>query len=511
MKGKVWLIGAGPGDAGLLTQKAADVLKEADVIVYDALVSLEILCQLPPSTRKIHVGKRAGHHSTSQEAINQLLIDEALQGNQVARLKGGDPFVFGRGGEELELLVENEIPYEIIPGITSAIAAPAYAGIPVTHRAYTSSFHVITGHAKTGNEDRTDYAALVQMNATLIFLMGVGQLSHICSRLIEEGMDPETPAAIVENGTLNCQRQLLSTVQCLADEAEEKAFHAPSVIVIGKVAGLMDAFSWLSSLPLAGYQCIVTRPKSQSSQLTSLLRQKGAHVLELPAIEIQTDFGCQEEYHRVVQDICSNFFEENWIVLMSPSDVEVFFQLLMQSEFDLRSLGQRTRWAVIGSRTAEELKKHGIQADLIPENANRAALAKKLQKSVGVSSKVFIFKGNQGSSIVAETMASCGIPCEELVIYQTHIGMDIAFAGQVLEEARKPGTVVMFTSASCVEGFVQTLGKTEDYTKIQAICVGPQTAEKAMEYHMQTLTAKTASIEGMVDMIDHTIVKSEES
>ena len=194
-QGKVWLVGAGPGDGGLLTVKGAQVLSKAEVVIYDALVSLEILCMIPVSAQAIYVGKRAGEHSMSQESINQLIADEALKGKRVVRLKGGDPFVFGRGGEEIEVLQEWGIDYEIVPGITSAIAAPAYAGIPVTHRDFTSSFHVVTGHARKGGQDRTDYGALARMDATLVFLMGVGQLEEIAAKLIENGLDPETPAA----------------------------------------------------------------------------------------------------------------------------------------------------------------------------------------------------------------------------------------------------------------------------------------------------------------------------
>ncbi|MBR6683588.1 MAG: uroporphyrinogen-III C-methyltransferase, partial [Firmicutes bacterium] len=337
-KGKVWLVGAGPGDAGLLTQKAAKLLQMADVIVYDALISLEILCQIPMATPKIYAGKRAGQHSMSQHEINQLLVKEALSGKKVVRLKGGDPFVFGRGGEEIEVLIEHGIPFEVVPGITSAIAAPAYAGIPVTHREYTSSFHVVTGHVQTGYESRVDYEALVKLNATLVFLMGVGSVDEIAAKLIGNGMKPDTPAAIIENGSAPFQRQVLSTIEQLPEEIKVQKFGSPAIILVGGVAGLMKDFHWLDALPLFGKQCIVTRAADSSQEFSDRLREKGAHVVQLPMIDIQLKEDSQELLAAALQDMRTNFFAENWIVLSSPHDVDCFFQLFAESDMDLRDL-----------------------------------------------------------------------------------------------------------------------------------------------------------------------------
>lgn len=502
VSGKVWLVGAGPGDAGLLTQKGAQVLRKADVIIYDALVSLEILCSLPVSAQKIYVGKRAGAHTMPQEEINQCILEEALAGKQVVRLKGGDPFVFGRGGEELELLQQHRIPYEVVPGITSAIAAPAYAGIPVTHREYTSSFHVITGHARKGGEDRVDYAALARMDATLIFLMGVGQLSRISQRLIEAGMHPDTPAAIIENGTMPVQRQLLSTIQALPEEAAKEKYQAPSVILVGKTAGLMNAFQWLKTQPLFGKQCIVTRPAESGAALAEILREKGAHVILLPMLEIRRKEESREDLAAALQNMTTNFFAENWIVLSSPHDVEVFFELFAESPYDMRDLGRRVHWAVVGKRTAQTLRRYGIQADLIPKMAYGEALAGELRRRIGLSSKVYVFKGNLAGSEVYDAMTGCGVPCEELVIYETLAASEAEFAERILEEAGRPYTYTTFTSASCVEGFVQSMGRKQDYSAVKALCIGQKTAERAAAYGMQVLVAREPSIASMVEFLE---------
>lgn len=282
--GKVWLVGAGPGDAGLLTVKAKEVIEQADVIVYDALVSLEILSQIPSACRLIDVGKRSGNHPVPQAGINQILLDEAEKGRRVVRLKGGDPFLFGRGGEEVEALVEKKIPYEVVPGITSAIAVPAYAGIPVTHRDLASSLHIVTGHARRDGTSRINYFALAEMDATLVFLMGISAMEEICSGLREAGMPGETPAAVLEKGTTSGQRQVISTLDCLCQDAASAEIGTPAIIVVGEVCLLGEAFEWAERRPLAGRQILITRPRLSASRLGGRLRELGAQVVEVPSI-----------------------------------------------------------------------------------------------------------------------------------------------------------------------------------------------------------------------------------
>ena len=500
-QGKVWLVGAGPGDAGLLTRKGYAVLQQADVVVYDALVSLEILSEIPEAAQKMYVGKRAGHHTVGQDEISRLLAEQAKKGNFVVRLKGGDPFVFGRGVEEAAVLKEEGIVYEVVPGISSAIAAPAYAGIPVTHRDAASSFHVITGQTRKGGEERVDYKRLAHLEGTLVFLMGVQQLPHICQRLQEEGMDPNTPAAIIENGTTYKQRQLLATLAALPEKAQENHFQSPSVILIGKTALFMQKLEWQSTLALRGKQCIVTRPRAQAERLSKRLEAEGAHVIYLPSIDLRPIEKKQGEFNLLLEEMSHNFFEENWIVLSSPSDVEIFFQMFAKSEQDIRSIGNRTRWAVIGKRTEETLRQRGIRADFVPELYEAAALADGLRRKISASGKVYVFKSERGSSAVYEEMTACGIPCEQLAIYQTVLEEESALAEEMCTAADAPNSYVMFTSASCVDGFCQTLGETRDFSAVQAVCIGEKTAEEAKKRGMQTHVAKEATVEAMVELL----------
>ena len=259
-QGKVWLVGAGPGDIGLFTLKGMEVLSQAEVVVYDSLVGQGVLAKVPSSARLINVGKRADKHTMPQEQINQVLLEEAQKGYRVVRLKGGDPFLFGRGGEELELLTANGIPYEVVPGVTSSIAVPAYNGIPVTHRDFCSSVHIITGHRRAGKEYDIDFQALVNAKGTLVFLMGIAALNDICQGLLNAGMDPEMPAAVLQKGTTSDQKRVVATVATLKEEVERQGIETPAIIVVGKVCRLSEEFGWYERLPLADWKVLVTRP-----------------------------------------------------------------------------------------------------------------------------------------------------------------------------------------------------------------------------------------------------------
>ena len=269
-KGKVWLVGAGPSDMGLLTLKGKNLIEQADVVVYDALVSASILSMIPSSAQAIFVGKRAGNHPVPQEQINQILLEQAMQGKRVVRLKGGDPFLFGRGGEELELLIENGIDYEVVPGVTSAIAVPAYNGIPVTHRDYCSSVHIITAHSKKGGELKIDFEALCRLNGTLVFLMGVTAMPMICKGLLDAGMNPQMPAAILQQGTSAMQKKVVATISDLPEKAQQAQIQAPAVLVIGKVCALADHLGWTQKRALDGVRVILTRPKELISRMSTL-------------------------------------------------------------------------------------------------------------------------------------------------------------------------------------------------------------------------------------------------
>lgn len=352
--GKVWLVGAGPGDAGLFTLKGKEVLNQADVVVYDSLVGQGIMTMIPSRAKKINVGKRASNHTMPQEQINEVLLKEAKKGQKVVRLKGGDPFLFGRGGEELELLEEEQIPYEIVPGVTSPISVPAYNGIPVTHRDYCSSVHIITGHKKAGAEYDIDFEALVRTKGTLVFLMGVKALSDICQGLLKAGMDREMPAAILQKGTTARQKRIVATVSTLAEEVRRQGIETPAIIVVGKVCALADKFSWYEKLPLAGWKVLLTRPKDLISSMAGKLRRMGAEVLELPAIRTEPI-----EENPELEKAMEVLSEYQWLVFTSPTGVKVFFQQMKKYGKDIRSLGQ-AKVAAIGEGTRKKLEERGI-------------------------------------------------------------------------------------------------------------------------------------------------------
>lgn len=498
-KGKVWLVGAGPGDIGLLTKKAIEVIEQAEFIAYDALVGEEILCMLPEKAEKVSVGKRSGKHSIPQEETNRLILDEALKGKKVVRLKGGDPFVFGRGGEELELLVKYNIPFEVVPGITSAIAVPAYAGIPVTHREYTSSFHVITGHPQRGGRDRINYAALVKMDATLVFLMSVRSMGVVMENLMEAGMDPCMPAAVLEQGTRYCQRRIISTVGNLEKDAEKEEIQTPAIIVVGKVCALSKEFSWYEKRELSGRQIVVTRTRSKAGQLTRKLREIGAEVLEFPMID--TKPVCSECVD--LKDLWSEVpGREIWLTFTSPTGVETFFgTTLAEKKTDLRKLlrkGVELKFAAIGESTAKRVEDYGWQADLIPAIYNGKELGKKLSQTVGKNAVVYLLRAEESSEELTAELDERKIDYRDIAIYKTLCRQE-SYLRDVLIEKMEYGAIdyVTFTSASTVRGFVEVM-KGMDFSKVKALCIGEQTAREAEKYKMEIEISDRATIDGMV-------------
>ena len=349
-QGKVWLVGAGPGDIGLFTLKGMEILSQADVVVYDSLVGQGVLAKIPPSARLINVGKRADRHTMKQEQINQVLLEEAQKGYRVVRLKGGDPFLFGRGGEELELLTANGIPYEVVPGVTSSIAVPAYNGIPVTHRDFCSSVHIITGHRRAGREYDIDFQALVNTRGTLVFLMGIAALNDICQGLLDAGMDPKMPAAVLQKGTTSDQKRVVATVATLKEEVERQGIETPAIIVVGRVCQLSEEFGWYERLPLAGWKVLVTRPKGRSSRTADELRRKGAEVLELPSIRT-VPLEDQSRLHQALEKM----EQYQWLVFTSPTGAEVFFEKMFAEKKDIRCLSS-LKVAAIGQGTAKTLE-----------------------------------------------------------------------------------------------------------------------------------------------------------
>lgn len=516
MKGKVYLAGAGPGDAGLLTVKTAELLKTADVIVYDALISAEILSQIPDTAEKINVGKRADHHLVPQARINRILCEKAKEGKTVVRLKGGDPFVFGRGGEELELLVKDGILFEIVPGITSGISVPAYAGIPVTHRDHTSSFHVITGHARKDGVSRIDYEALVRLDATLVFLMGVTALPEICRSLTEAGMDEDMPAAVIQDGTLKSQKKVVSTVKKLPQAAKEAGIEAPAVIVIGRVCALSEAFAWTGKRTLGNMQVLVTRPDKKCSLLARKLRTLGAQVIELPAIRTEPvaeeaeKARIRAELLEMKERIRKPDGKTEWIVFTSAVGAECFFDILEREKLDIRDFW-RVRFAVIGEGTRRELLNHGIRADLMPEVYEAQRLGALLAGEIEKGDFVTVLRARHASGELLPPLLEKGAIVRDIPVYDTVLSADTVLREKITALLReKKIDYVTFTSASTVRGFAQMMGGTADAgeeketgfgeltAQTTALCIGRITEREAKAYGFRTVISEEATIESMI-------------
>ena len=490
MMGKVWLVGAGPGDAGLFTRKGYDVLQQADVVVYDALVGDGVLASVPRSARTIDVGKRAANHTMRQEDISRVLLDEALAGNKVVRLKGGDPFMFGRGGEELELLSEHGVPYEVVPGITSALAVPAYNGIPVTHRDFTSSLHIITGHKREGADYDIDFEALVRTRGTLVFLMGVRSLPDIMAGLLDAGMGADTPAAVLQEGTTAGQRRVVATVGTLADEAAKARIAAPAIIVVGGVCALADEFAWHEKLPLHGCKVVVTRPAELVSTMSDRLRALGGEVLEMPAIATVPIEG-NEALARAFEDLPLY----DWVVFTSPSGVRIFFEEMAKAGVDRRVF--MAEIAALGQGTAAELRKHGYIADIVPEEATGEALGALLAEVAEPGDKVLIPRARIGNKALVEALSACEV--DDVPTYDT-----VALAGGLVDVKSQfeQGRIfcVAFTSSSGVRAFAEA-NPDIDLPTVQAACIGEKARATAESLGMKTWMAEEATMERLAALI----------
>lgn len=485
---KVTLVGAGPGGRDLLTLRGAEVLQQAEVVVYDRLVSADILDLIPPDAERVDVGKENCHHRVPQECINEILVELAQTGKQVVRLKGGDCYLFGRGGEECEYLLKHGIPFEVVPGVTSALAVPAYAGIPVTHRDYCSSVHIITGHARAGKALEIDFSALVRTRGTLVFLMGLTVLPQIMQGLLAAGMEEDMPAAVISNGARGTQKKVIADISTLQGEVQAAGLQSPALIVVGKVCSLSASLDWFTPLPLHGKTIAVTRPRERMGTLSGKLRRLGANVLECPCIET-----VQLENSALLRYTLSEAWD--WVVLTSPAGVSAMVHALTQAGTDLRAL-YGMRFAVIGAGTAKALAQYGIQADLMPEIYDGVHLAQMLTQTVQPGEKVLILRAAQGTPELARILREADIPFADIPTYETRYHTDCA---ALLQQELTAGTLdaVTFTSASTVQGFVQAVGAS-DYTGFTALCIGEQTAAQASACGMKVKVAKKATIDSMI-------------
>lgn len=492
MKGMVTLVGAGPGDPGLLTVKGREALQNAQVVVYDRLVSPDILALVPEGAERIDVGKRAADHPVPQEEINRILLDKALEGKNVVRLKGGDPFLFGRGGEELELLSEHRVPFREIPGVTSAIAAPAYAGIPVTHRDWASSLHIVTGHARAGRALSIDFEALVRAGGTLVFLMGVSTLPDICAGLLAAGMDPDTPAAVVERGTTPAQRRVGATLSTLSQAARSAEVESPAVIVVGGVCALAEDFDWFGALPLKGRRVVVTRPRDRAGTLSQRLRELGADVWEYPCVETAPIVPCPR-----ASNALGRLEGYRWLCLTSPAGAACLWSLLESLGKDARALGG-VKLAAIGPGTAKALARYGLRADLVPGVYDAVHLGRALaERGEG---PVLLLRAEEGSPALTQALADAGIACEDIPVYTTRYENPRSDALRAALEAGEL-EVITFTSASTVKGFVSCVGPGADFSRMTGVCIGAQTAAEAERHGIKTAVAREATMDSLVEAV----------
>lgn len=486
-KGFVALVGAGPGNKGLLTLRGAELLQRAEVVVYDRLVSKDILNMIPETAEMINVGKASSHHLVKQEDINKILLEHGEKGKYVVRLKGGDPFVFGRGGEELELLAENNIDFEVVPGITSGISALAYAGIPITHRDFCSSLHIITGHAREGGKLNVPFEELVNLRGTLVFLMGVSSMPFLMEGLIQAGMNPDTKAAVVENGTRPNQRKIVATISTLVEAAEKNKIHSPAIIAVGEVCSLSDSFDWFMKRPLFGEKVIVTRPKDSMGTLADRLKDLGAEVIEYPCIETV-------EIESEISDIKAF----DMITFSSKTAVEIFFNKLFESGKDVRALGN-IKIGAVGTQTAAALKTYGIIADLIPQIFDGAHLGKLVAASIAKDEKVLVLNALKTNGELEEALQTAEINFKAVPLYDTvYTNPDSEEVKSQIED--KEVNWVMFTSASTVHGFVKSI-EGLNINNIKALCIGEQTLKVAKEYGFKCEVSDKATITSMLDKL----------
>lgn len=489
--GQVILVGAGPGDPELMTLGGRKAIEEADVVVYDRLVGREILSWIPETAERIDVGKESSHHTVPQERISEILLEKALEGKRVVRLKGGDPFLFGRGGEELELLAEHGVPFREIPGVTSAIAVSAYAGIPVTHRDCCSSVHIVTGHQREGKPLTIAFDALVKTGGTLVFLMGVSALGAICRGLLGAGMDPQTPAAVVERGATPEQRVTLASLLDLPDEAARRQVKSPAVIVVGKVCAYAERFDWYDALPLKGKCVIVTRPKDRAGTLSDRLRALGARVEEMPCIETAPCDPCPE-----LDEAIASIGDYAWLAFTSAAGVRTLMDYLDRTGRDVRALGG-IRIAAIGPGTAAELRANGLRADLVPAVSDGEHLGRALCEAEP-RGKVLILRAVLGGEDLTHELERGGVPYTDVRCYETRI---LSPDGQALRRLTEAGAMAAFTSASTVRGFAAALGEGTDCSGVLAACIGKQTEQEARRFGMRTITAREATLDALIERI----------
>ena len=476
MKGKVYLVGAGPGDPGLITLKGLECINRADVLIYDFLASSVLLKHASKNAEIIYVGKKGSDHTFSQESINALIVEKAKIGLTVTRLKGGDPFIFGRGGEEAEVLVQAGIPFEIVPGVTSAIAVPAYAGIPLTHRKFTSTLAFITGHEDpTKKESSIDWKALAKGIGTLVFLMGVKNLHHIREGLISHGMHPDTPAALVRWGTTAKQVTVTGTIDTIVELKNAKGIKPPAILVVGHVVGLREKMQWYETRPLMGRSIVVTRSREQASDLVRRLSDLGAECLECPTITV-----VPPDDLKPLDMAIENLSSYDWLMFTSVNGVNFFFNRLFEKNKDVRALNH-VRTAVIGPATAKRLFDFGLKSDIVPESYRAESVVEAFAREDISGKRILLPRAKEARQVLPLELTKMGAVVDDVTAYCNQAVKDDA---DIVLKRLKERTIDMitFTSSSTVKNFRALLPSEGLDTLIQGVtiaCIGPITADTA--------------------------------
>ncbi|MGO4546211.1 uroporphyrinogen-III C-methyltransferase [Paenibacillus sp. 2TAB23] len=504
-KGKVYLVGAGPGDPKLITVRGLQCLKECDVVVYDRLASPRLLRYVKPGTERIYVGKLPDRHTMKQEEINQLLVDLALQGKVVTRLKGGDPTIFGRVGEEAELLYDNGIEFEIIPGITSAIAVPAYAGIPVTHRDFASSLSIITGHESPDKLDRSiHWDKVTNATGTLIFLMGVAKIGYIADQLIKHGKPPETPVALVRWGTRVEQRTVVGTLETIEGIVKAANFQPPAVIVVGEVVLQREKLKWYENKPLFGLRVLVTRARAQASELADQIETLGGEPCEFPVIE--TIEPSSPEAVEVLRDKLDLAEQYDWLMFTSVNGVNYFLSWLRKFRIDIRRFFG-AKIAAVGPKTAAALAEHGLIAEVLPMKFYAEGLLEQLKPQLKAGERVLLPRGDLAREVLPMELKAMGLVPTEIDVYETVLAeqQDELALEWILE---KEIHMITFTSSSTVTNLLELLkrkGVADPVALLAGIpiaSIGPITTKTALEAGLVvTIEPEAATLDGLLQAI----------
>lgn len=499
--GTVYLVGSGPGDPGLITVKALEKIRQADAIIYDYLAGQEFVKEARPDAELIYVGKTGKEHTLEQVDINKLLVQKASQYKCVVRLKGGDPYVFGRGAEEAEELVDAGIPFEVVPGVTSAVAAPAYAGIPVTHRDHASMVTFVTGH-ENPNKDQSsiDWDNLAKSSGSLVFLMGVKNLKMITSSLISSGMNPGTPAALVRWGTTPDQSSFLSSVSEIAAEAISRKFKAPAVLIVGSVASLKPRLDWYEKKILFGKRILITRSREQSKKMAERILGQGGKPILFPTIQIKdpADFSAL--------DLAFNDISKyDWVIFTSVNGVDGFFRRFFALDRDIRELAG-PRFGAIGPVTAQAIRNHGLKVELLGEQFVAEGLLEALKEEDLKGKRFLIPRAEKARIILPEGIVSRGGSVDLVTVYRTVLPDQADVESIIQALANREVDVITFTSSSTVSHFAELIGKTKLPDLLQGITlasIGPVTSQTIRDLGLQpTIEADEYTIDGLLNCME---------